>query len=245
MPPLGTPISVMGLCFKIWDTGAIRDRPGRQSPTQNYTRGHSTFSGTEAMGGVMGSALAKCGSNPQASKLIKSSLLLGVLRGCWWNRWHAGRRWRRLWLKSSRPHTPLTARTQAGLRGVFCPNSSPFFPQLDRLLQCPGAWSPAAPTLVLLGPRAPRRMELVGGRARRREEAGVAGAEKPPVGLAGRFQHSRQSFRLLEAGSPGSQVGEGERSVREPCASLRAPPPRASATCQRALGAPARHLRFL
>lgn len=81
MPPLGTPISVMGLCFKIWDTGAIRDRPGRQSPTQNYTRGHSTFSGTEAMGGVMGSALAKCGSNPQASKLIKSSLLLGVLRG--------------------------------------------------------------------------------------------------------------------------------------------------------------------
>ena len=69
------------------------------------------------------------------------------------------------------------------------------------------------------------------------------GPTEPPGRLAGRLQHSRQSFRLLEAGSPGSQVGEGERRVREPCSSLRAPPPRASATCQRALGAPARPLQ--
>lgn len=46
----GTPISVMGLCFKIWDTGAIKDPSGSQSPTPNYNRALSTFSGTEVMG---------------------------------------------------------------------------------------------------------------------------------------------------------------------------------------------------
>ena len=45
------------------------------------TRGHSMFSGTKAMGRVMGSALAKCGSKPQASKLIKSSLFASVSCG--------------------------------------------------------------------------------------------------------------------------------------------------------------------
>lgn len=65
------------------------------------------------------------------------------------------------------------------------PTHLPFFPQLDRLLQRPGlGGTTGGPNaLVLLGPRAPRRMELVGGRAGRREEAGLAGVEGRLGGL--------------------------------------------------------------
>lgn len=138
------------------------------------------------MGGVMGSALAKCGSKPQASKLIKSSLFASVSCGGAVGIARTPEGGGGDWLKSSRPHTPLTARRQAGLRGVFCPNSSPFFPQLDQTSPMPRSLviPTRGPNAGLAG--APRPSEDgARGRARAAERRGriSRGRESRPGGL--------------------------------------------------------------
>ena len=79
------------------------------------------------------------------------------------------------------------------------------------------------------GPRpsetgAPRGARAAEGKDRiwGRLEGNLAGAERAARAAARGIQHSRQSFWLFGPGSPGSQVGEGERCVRSP--SPRLPP---------------------
>lgn len=234
----------MDLCFKMWEMDAIRVPPGSQSPTQNYTGALSTFSGTEGTGGSYGVTSGQVRFKPtgtQTNNIIPHAL--GAPRGCWRNRRHSGTRWRRLWLKSSRPHTVRTPRKQAGMRGISQARLGPLFPlsaHFSNVLElgrrharphCSSRWGSVA-----LGERgaAERRGRLSG-----RLERSLAGARGAVQAAARGLHHSRQSFRLFGARQPRPPVGEANRQVGQPRAAPASgtPTPRASATCQGALGA--------
>lgn len=178
----------MGLCFKIWDTGAVRAPPGSQCPTQNYMGELSTFSVTEGWEGVW--PPLTCGPNTQASDFIIYNIIPLAPRGV--GAGIAGALQRGEGGSGYSALAPTRSAPRESRRGCrVCPKLclSPLSPAR------PGDWSSPSATLELLlrGPHAPQNKGLAGGCAveRRGQNFRAPGGEPSRAGGSHPRRHPR------------------------------------------------------